>query len=103
MDSKEKNITDLRAFFTSRFPSGTIEDSDQFGLLDDSHSFRISGDGMVCTVTITDKVLNSFGFAQIEKLCSDDDLFGKMSQHPYAHIKIQSMAPHIEIVDEEVR
>lgn len=103
MDLKAKNVMTIKSFLAEHYPAGEVADSDEFGFVNDAHSFQISGDGMKCTLSVSDKVLNSFDFAQIEKLFSDEALFDKISKHPYSHIEVKSTPTYIDFLAKDTR
>ncbi len=89
MERKEKNITDLRSFFASRFAGGEVADTDEFGFIDGTHSFKISAAGINCTISISDKVLSTYEYDNIVKLFDDGEIADAVKK-PKAHVQITS-------------
>ena len=103
MDLKAKNVMTIKSFFAEHYPSGEVADTDEFGFVNDSHSFQITGAGVKCTVTVSDKVLNSFEFDKIEKLFTDEALLDKISKYPYSHIEVKSTPAYIDFIAKDTR
>ena len=85
---KANNINYLRSFFTSRFYKGKVSDQEEF--ISENHLFKISGEGILCIIEVSEKILETFTPEGIISHFHKNHLFDGISKNPYSKIIVKS-------------